>query len=46
MSSFTILYRDENVSRWKNQIQKDFEKKNVNDTIQSLKDHDSEKSII
>ncbi len=27
MSSFTTLYRDENVSRWKDQIQKDSEKK-------------------
>ncbi len=27
MNSFTILYRNENVSKWKNQIQKDFEKK-------------------
>jgi hypothetical protein len=27
MSSFTTLYRDEDVSRWKNQIQKDSEKK-------------------
>jgi hypothetical protein len=27
MSSFTILYRDENVSRWKDQIQKNSEKK-------------------
>ncbi len=27
MSSFTILYRDEDVSRWKDQIQKDSEKK-------------------
>jgi hypothetical protein len=27
MSSFTILYQDENVSRWNDQIQKDFEKK-------------------
>jgi hypothetical protein len=27
ISSFTILYRDENVSRWKDQIQEDFEKK-------------------
>jgi hypothetical protein len=27
MSSFTTLYRNEDASRWKNQIQKDFEKK-------------------
>jgi hypothetical protein len=27
MSLFTIFYRDENASRWKDQIQKDFEKK-------------------
>ncbi len=27
MNSFTILYRDENVSKWKDQIQKNFEKK-------------------
>jgi hypothetical protein len=45
MNSFTILYRDENASKWEDQIQKDSEK-NVNDTIQNLKDHDSEKSII
>ncbi len=45
-SSFTILYWNENVSKWKDQIQKNFEKKNVNDTIQNLKDHDFEKLII
>ncbi len=27
MNSFTILYRNENVSKWENQIQKDSEKK-------------------
>jgi hypothetical protein len=27
ISSFTILYQDENVLKWKDQIQKDFEKK-------------------
>jgi hypothetical protein len=26
MSSFAILYRDDDISKWKNQIQKDFEK--------------------
>jgi hypothetical protein len=31
MSSFAILYRDDNISKWKNQIQKDFEK-NVSTT--------------
>jgi hypothetical protein len=46
MNSFTILYRNENVSKWENQIQKNFEKKKINDMIQNLKNHDFEKSII
>jgi hypothetical protein len=37
MSSFTILYRDENFSRWKNQIQKNFEKKMLTTRFKVLK---------
>jgi hypothetical protein len=37
MSSFTILYRDENVSRWKDQIQKDSEKKMLTTRFRILK---------
>jgi hypothetical protein len=37
MSSFTILYWNENVSRWKNQIQKNFEKKMLTTRFKVLK---------
>jgi hypothetical protein len=37
MSLFTTLYRNENVSKWKDQIQKDFEKKMLTTRFRILK---------
>jgi hypothetical protein len=37
MNSFTILYRDENVSKWKDQIQKNSEKKMLTTRFRVLK---------